>query len=80
MDGQSTYALGKQDSARWSVGPDPENVPTISYTSGENAVVIELICSNDGTNLFEVLEEGSNNTYHFRLVHENVCWNGYSGR
>jgi hypothetical protein len=80
MDGQFTFTLGSQDSAKWSEGADLDAYPSVSYSYGEKQDTVELVCSSDGINLFGALGENPINTYRFILRHKCACWNGCEGK
>ena len=76
MDGLDNFTLGTQDSAKWSAGAGPSNMPMISYSTDVKHVTVLLQCSTDGADQFEVLGEGPANNYTFRLTNKCACWNG----
>jgi len=80
MDEQFTLSLGTQESAKWSAGNGTSSAPTVSYTYQERQVVVELICSTNGTSLFEAFGENPRNTFKFRLTDKCACWDGCTGK
>jgi hypothetical protein len=78
-DGQFTYPLGMQQSTKWTAG-NVTIAPTVSYTYEQKKVIVELICSTNGTSLFEVFDESPINTFKFRLTDKCACWNGCQGK
>jgi hypothetical protein len=80
IDGQNTFPLGTQESAKWTAGNGTSSAPTVSYTYEEKQVIVELICSTNGTNLFEVFDENPINTFKFRLTDKCACWNECTGK
>ena len=75
VDGQYSFTIGTQDSAKWAMG-DP---PTISYDAGDKHVTVELKCSDSGTSDLEALGEDPTNNYKLRLTSKCACWNGCAG-
>jgi len=80
MDGQFIYALGTQESAQWSEGDSSDVPPSVSYYHGEKHVIVDLVCSTNGTNRFEALGEDPINVYRFRLTDKCACWNRCEGK
>ncbi|CAF3966120.1 unnamed protein product [Rotaria sordida] len=76
MDGQLSFTLGTQDSAKWNPGDGLGSLPSISYSAGEKKVTVILQCATDDTNEFEALGEPSINNYRFILTNKCACWDG----
>jgi hypothetical protein len=67
------FILGTQDSAKWNPGTDLDELPSVSYSHKEQEEkhdIVQLVCSTDGINRFQVLGESPTNTYTFRLTHK----------
>jgi hypothetical protein len=80
VDYMYSFNLGTQDSAKWNPGTDLDELPSISYSHGEKHDIVQLVCSTDGINRFEVLGESPENIYTFRLTHKCACWDGCGGK
>jgi hypothetical protein len=78
MDGQFTFVLGTQDSAKWDAQGVSDN-HTISYSSGEKQVLVTLVCSK-GPTIVDALGEDPINNYKFRVTSKCACWNGCKGK
>ncbi len=74
LDGQFTFTLGTQESASWDAGAGPGGTASVSYTSHEKRVTVELECRRSGPDEFEALGEDPINNYKFRLAHKCACW------
>lgn len=78
LDGQFSFTIGTQDSAKWDEG-GLGGAPSISYTSGEKKVTVNLQCARDGTDEMEALGEPQTNNYKLRLTNKCACWDGCGG-
>ncbi|CAF3633940.1 unnamed protein product [Rotaria sp. Silwood1] len=76
MDGKFSFSLGTQESASWNQGGIGGG-PSVTYSAGEQTVVVTLECVTDGTNELEALGEVSTNHYKLNLKHKCACWDGY---
>lgn len=74
------FALGTQESAQWDAGAGLGGKPTVSYSTGDKQVQVNLICDRDAsTPELEALGESPTNFYKFQLTHKCACWDGCAG-
>jgi len=76
LDDIYNFNLGTQDSDKWNSGTDLDEFPSISYSHKEQEEkydIVQLVCSTDGINRFQVLGESPMNTYTFRLTYKCAC-------
>ena len=78
-DGQFTFPLGLQQTAVWNAG-NSTIPPTVSYGYQDRRVIVQLICSTNGTRTFEAFGEGPQHTFKFRLTDKCACWNECQGK
>ncbi len=79
QDGQFTYIIGKQDTARWDPGVPGAVNPTITYTYQEKTTVVELLCDQGMADDLTAIGEGPQNLYRFQLKGKCSCWDGCKG-
>jgi hypothetical protein len=64
----------------WHVKNDSVDDLSIRYRYDSRQVIVELVCSTNGSENFEVFGEHPGLTYTFRLTHKCACWNACTSK
>jgi len=70
-----SWVLAYHKDVSWHVKNHTDNELSIHYNYDSRKVIVELICSTNGSENFVVEGEHPALTYTFRLTHKCACWN-----